>query len=758
MKRVFAEEEAVRLDRDSLYIGNLNTVEFDLTLPKKGQYGSEITWESGHERLLTSEGKVTRPTYGMGDRVVPLLATFRFGSAVATKTFEVRILEEENKLCVKSVYPVKAVTQAGEKHYLPQAAIVETPDGDTIPYPVSWEGEGSVCFDSPGEYQAEGFLTGTKVPVIARIRAVETLEKKKSDPQMRVQECRSARIRLLEGSEFYNAQERMKEFLLSVDDEQMLYNFRKASGLDTRGASPMEGWDSPDSQLRGHTTGHYMSALALCYHATGEKRIKEKALYMVKSMRECQKAFSDVPGIQEGFLSGYSEEQFDLLEEYTPYPTIWAPYYTLHKIFAGLLDCYQYVQAAEALEISEKLGQWVCRRLKRLTHEQLGRMWSMYIAGEFGGMNAVMAQLYRLTGKEEFLSCARLFDNDKLFYPLKEQVDALSTMHANQHIPQILGAMELYKATGEEEFFEISEFFWRTVTGFHSYATGGTGEGEMFHERNKIGALLTKNTEETCASYNMLKLTKELYQYQPKASYMDYYETTVLNHILSTQDRRATGESTYFLPLGPGMKKEFLCENSCCHGTGMESHFKYREGIYFYDADTIYLNLFIPSEMWWEDRDVLIRLEDTAFSGTFRVFVKGAGLRTLKFRKPAWAREHRILEGKETLDMQPDENGYLQIGGDFSGGREYELTFSYHFQILRTPDRPEMAALRYGPYIMAVISEEQDFIPVSFDESDVDTKMKREEGLGFVCDGRRWIPLNQVENEAYHVYFICKIR
>lgn len=760
MKKAISEEEAVRLDRDSLYIGNLNTVEFDLTLPGKGQYGSEISWESGHERLLTSEGKVTRPSYGMGDRVVPLYATFRRGSAVAVKTYEVRILEEENKLRAEKVYPVKTTVQAGKKCYLPLTAIVVTQDGDTIPHPVTWYEGGSIFFQESGKYRAKGVLTGTSVSVEAEILVSDSLKVEKADRVPSVRECSEAVVRLLAGSAFYDAQERMREFLLSVDDEQMLYNFRKASGLDVRGASPMEGWDSPDSQLRGHTTGHYMSALALCYQATGDERIKEKALYMVKSMEECQRAFGDVPGIQEGFLSGYSEEQFDLLEKYTAYPTIWAPYYTLHKIFAGLLDCYQYVHSKEALAVCEKLGMWVYRRLSGLGRGQRSRMWSMYIAGEFGGMNAVMAQLYRLTGREEFLRGSRLFDNDKLFYPLRERIDALSTMHANQHIPQILGAMEIFKATGEKEWFDLSEFFWETVTDAHTYATGGTGEGEMFHERNRIGDLLTKNTEETCASYNMLKLTKELYQYQPSTVYMDYYEKTVLNHILSTQDRQATGETTYFLPLGPGMKKEFLKENSCCHGTGMESHFKYREGIYFHDSDSIYLNLFIPSKLWWEDRDILIRQEeDHTCPGKIRVFIKGTGFDILKIRKPGWAKDYRILEDGKQVGIRPDENGYLRIDGDFSKGKEYELIFPYCFRILRTPDRPDTAALRYGPHIMAAISEEQDFIPVSFDESDVDTKMKRlGDGLEFACGGRRWIPLSRVENEAYHVYFICKIR
>lgn len=756
-KEYLSDEEIVQQDMDSLYIGNLNTVEFDLTLPHVGKYGSEITWKSGHDVFLTNDGKVRRPSYGMGNREISLYADFQYGKASGRKVYEVRILEEENKLCVSRVYPVCVRAGAGRMMYLPKAAIVDTRDGDTIPHPVEWNHGSRVLFEKPGMYFLEGKLAGTEVPVTAEVTVEEHLSEEKKNTEPVVRECSEAKIRLLEGSEFYEAQERMKGYLLSVDDDQMLYNFRKASGLDTRGAASMDGWDSEESQLRGHTTGHYMSALALCYQATGDEKIKEKAVYMVQGMNECQTAFERVEGIHEGFLSAYSEEQFDLLEEYTPYPDIWAPYYTLHKIFAGLLDCYRYIGSEKALHIAEKLGTWVWKRLSALSHEKLAKMWSMYIAGEFGGMNAVMAELYDLTRREEFLRCAKIFDNDKLFYPLEQKKDALSTMHANQHIPQILGAMEIFKATGEKKYFDISEFFWHTVISAHAYATGGTGEGEMFHESGKIGALLTKNTEETCASYNMLKLTKELFQYHPDVRYMDYYERTVTNHILATQEKRVTGESTYFLPLGPGMKKEFLCENSCCHGTGMESHFKYREGIYFYDEDSIYLNLFIPSELRWEEKDIFVRLETGCENPEqMKVFVKRSGLNTIKIRKPDWLGDYSIKEAGEEIQILADADGYFRISGDFTEGKVLELDFPYSFRILRAPDEQEKAALQFGPYIMAAISEEQEFIRVPFDEHDVDSRMERKENLEFVCEGRRWIPLCKVGEEVYHVYFICK--
>lgn len=753
MEPRISAQEIVEKDRDSLYIGNLNTVEFDLTLPTKGTFGSDITWESGHERYLTTKGKVTRPPYGMGDRLVPLYATFTYGTAVVRKKYDVKILEETNKIKIAEVYPVYLMAQSGKETYLPKQTVVKTQDGDTIPHAVEWPGGDRVCYEKAGTYQIEGTITGTSYKAVAKIQVEEELKVPRRENVPVVDCCDEAQIRILEGSPFYDCQERMKAFLLSVNDDQMLYNFRAAAGLDTKGAPIMYGWDSPECQLRGHTTGHYLSALALCYRATGEEEIKEKALYMVEELAKCQDRFSVTEGVAPGFLSGYSEEQFDQLEEFTVYPIIWAPYYTLHKIFAGLLDCYRYLPSEKALEIAEKLGMWTWNRLSRLSQETRSKMWSMYIAGEYGGMNEVMAKLYEITGKEEFLGCARLFDNDKLFYPLAQGIDALSTIHANQHIPQIVGAMEMFKATGEERYYTISENFWRFVTASHIYANGGTGETEMFHKVNEIGALLTENTEESCASYNMLKLTRELFKYRPDAHLMDYYENTVTNHILATQEKKVSGESTYFLPLGPGMRRTFYAENSCCHGTGMESHFKYRDAIYFHQEDVLGINLFIPSVLDWKEKNIYAEIHAEKEKPEHIQIKVSGDVKNLKIRKPYWTKEvQTFINGVETA-VSVDDRGYLNFTKSESNECMIDLVFPYHFQIHRTPDIPWRAAVSYGPYILAALSESQEFMKVPFDESDVEEQMvKYERKLAFECAGVKWIPLHLVDEEAYHVY------
>lgn len=691
----YSDRQAVERDMDALYLGNLNTVEFDLQLPTKGRYGSDIRWESGHDRFLANDGRVSRPLHGTGNREVVLTGFFSCGKAQGSKEYLVTILEQEKPCKTVEAYPVfvKQYTRA-------------------------------------------------------------------ADEAGKVEECAKAKVRILPGNEFYEAEERMHQYLLHVEDDRMLYHFRKASGLDTLGADSPDGWDAEECKLRGHTTGHYLSALALCYHAVGDVRIRDKAVYMVQELGKCQQAFAQIDGVKEGFLGSYLEEQFDLLERYTPYPKIWAPYYTLHKVLAGLLDCFQYIESREALTIAERIGMWTYRRLSRLPKQQLEKMWSMYIAGEFGGMNAVMAQLAGLTGRKEFIQCARFFDNAKLFEPLSRGKDMLEGMHANQHIPQILGAVELYKITGERRYLDIAEVFWTTVTENRSYACGGVGEGEMFHGFREIGGLLTANTQETCASYNMLKLTKELYQFHPDTAYMDYYERVLFNHILATPAKDESGESTYFFPLGPGMRRTFLKENNCCHGTGMENHFKYREGIYYRKKDDIYINLYIPSELWFDNRDGVIRIERLSQSRqSYRIRIRGRDIRTLYLRKPGWAEIFELRENNKRLELMPDQNGYLVISGDFLTERELEVEWGQCIQLIRTPDEPELAALQYGPYILAVLSENQDFLFMPFDETSVGRMMEKDskDVVHFCCGNWRWIPLYEINREAYHVYVKCKL-
>lgn len=746
-------KEIIKKDMEALYLGNLNTVEFNLNLPKKGKHGSDITWKSGHERFLDSEGNVKRPPYGTGDRTISLWAKFSAGGLIEEKEYKVCILEEKPQIVVESIEEPELEAQTGEQVYLPYVAVIHTKEGKTLVHRVNWKEGAKRVYDNVGMFQEEGVLDGLDCPVFCKVTVKEEVqkEKKSTEPLMRYFDHGEAILE--EGSRFYTAQEEMQEFLLQMDDDRMLYNFREACGLDVKGAEPMSGWDAPECHLKGHTSGHYLSALALCYKAGRNETIKEKAYYMIEELGKCQEAFAQMPGIQEGFLSGYTEEQFDKLEEYTPYPEIWAPYYTLHKIFAGLLDCYEFVGIDQALEIAEKLGVWVYRRLSALSREKRLKMWEMYIAGEYGGMNDVMARLYRLTGKEEFLETARYFDNEKLFLPMEKRVDALENFHANQHIPQVIGAMEVFRASGEKRYYDIASYFWNAVTASHTYTIGGTGENEMFHGPDCIGNLLTKHTAESCASYNMMKLTKELYRYRNEKEMIDYYERTMTNHILGGREHGITGETVYFMPLGPGYHKEFLNENSCCHGTGMESHFKYADMVYAHHGEKLYVNLFVKSRLNWEEAGITIR-QKTEMETPESVILEVESQKGIPMyiRIPGWSGEERRiwLDGVEQKGW-PEEDGYIQM--DVPEGRhEIRCLFPCGFYLEAAPDRPELNTLLYGPYVLAALSGEQDFLELNIDSQKADEEV-RKTGLEFQYRDLIWKPLFDIEEETFQVYW-----
>ena len=523
-------------------------------------------------------------------------------------------------------------------------------------------------------------------------------------------------VRLLEGSPFYDRQQDMNSFLLSQDTDTLLYNFRKAAGLPLRGASPMTGWDADECKLKGHTTGHYLSAVSLAYAATGDERFLEKAEQIAEGFRECRDAFTASGKVRPGFLSAYDEEQFDLLEKFTKYPDIWAPYYTLDKIMSGLLDAYELAGCKGASDILSPLGDWVSSRLSALPDEMRHRMWSMYIAGEYGGMISTMIRLYRITGKASHLEAARLFENDHLFDMMAEGRDGLSGMHANQHIPQIIGALELYDVTGDQRYLDIAVNFHRIVTGHHCYVIGGTGEQEKFCDADSECRYLTDKSAESCASYNMLKLTAGLFRYTEtfrlKASeLMDYYERTLFNHILMSASHRPDGGTTYFLPLAPGSAKHYETEeNSCCHGTGMESRYRFMTDIFSYcdEEGLLLINLPVSSQLRDEEA-VSIRFSE---NGTLTVRADSDMKRRIAVRIPTWAGDPQTIlsdmtaPDKASVCTDPDglTGGYLILGRALRTGEEITLRLPLTLRTVSIPSDPDYMCLAWGPYLLGALS------------------------------------------------------
>lgn len=551
-------------------------------------------------------------------------------------------------------------------------------------------------------------------------------------------------VRLLPGTPFYDRQQEMLEFLLAQDNGSMLYNFRKAAGLPTGDAEPMTGWDADECKLKGHTTGHYLSALSLAYAATGDERFARKAAEIIDGFAECQDAFAKSGKVKPGFLSAYDEEQFDLLEKFTKYPDIWAPYYTLDKIMAGLLDAYELMGNEQALAVLDPLGDWIYERLSKVPQEDRTKMWSMYIAGEYGAMIGTLVRLYRITGKQKHLDAARLFENDGLFTMMAEGRDGLDTMHANQHIPQIIGAMELYAATGEQKYLDIGRNFVKIVIDHHCYSIGGVGEQERFHEADSECNYLTDKTAESCPSVNMLRLTSKVLEYAD-GSFMDYYERTLFNHILMSHSHSADGGTTYFMPLAPGSVKHYETEeNSCCHGSGMESRFRYMTDIFSYDDQCGILRVDLPvSSILDGEEKVKVEFSDTGdLTVTALADMKGE----LEVRIPKWAVKSgsyislgRLKEGESVTLHFPMELRVIEanpVREEIGSGSEVPQSGNYF-------------SLAWGPYLLAAVSDQQEFIsldPLAVERDECDDEI-------FRAGETILKPLYMIDEEHYHVYF-----
>ncbi len=740
----YTAEEIIRMDLDAIYIGNLNTVDDNLILPEEGKYGSRFVWISGEERFLRADGVVHRPLYGMGNRKVILTAEAFYEGCSGRKEFAATVLQETKETVVAEIRKVELEAALGEVKTLPSVVIVMTEDGRQTTLPVTWEPyeplweAGVVC--------VKGTLTETDRTARAVIKYTEC-KKAEEAPIRKGSFFPLNQVRLLEGGLHYEYQQRMLEYLLGIDENQMLYNFRKAAGLDTLGAEPMTGWDEEGCKLRGHTTGHYLSGLGLAWAATGDERFLCKIERMADGLYECQEAFSRSGKYHRGFLSAYSEEQFDLLEQFRRYPEIWAPYYTLDKIMSGLYDCCQFAGSKKALDILSLMGDWVYERLSGLSGEILDRMWAMYIAGEFGGMLGTMVKLYQLTGKESHLAAARLFYNAKLFYPMEVNCDTLEDMHANQHIPQVMGAMELFRTTGEAKYWKIAEHFWNIVTEGHTYCIGGVGETELFHRSGTTCSYLSEKSAESCASYHMLRLTAQLFEYTMDGKMMDYYDNTLRNHILASCSHTADGGTTYFMPLGRGQRKEYsTTENTCCHGTGMESRFRYMEHIYAYDRDSVYINLFIPSVLSGD-----VSLEQRMEYGRGKVCIRcNTDLdKKLKVHIPEWAeKKFTISVNGHKEENSVVENGYVVPEKHIRAGDEIVLQLPMEIRILENKSDRSLVNLAYGPYLLAVLSEEKDFIPLP----DLNCVQEGNRRMHFIAGENSMIPFAEVDREAYHVY------
>ncbi len=616
--------------------------------------------------------------------------------------------------------------------------------------------------------------------------------------------------------------------LAGTNPDDFLYMFRDAFGQEQPGgAEPLGVWDSQETKLRGHATGHYLTAIAQAYAGTGDTSLRSvfarKMDYMVRSLYELSKRSgkplksggehvadpakvppgpgksmydsdlskdairNDFWNWGAGYISAYPPDQFIMLEQGAVYgredTDVWAPYYTLHKLLAGLLDVYELSGNQKALAIAEGMGTWVDVRLSRLPEEALLRMWSTYIAGEFGGMNEVMARLYRLTREPRFLETARLFDNIKVFYGntdhdhgLAKNVDTFRGLHANQHIPQMLGALELFRGSGVTGYYRIADNFWYRATNDYSYSIGGVAGArnpanpECFV--SEPGALYANGfsaggQNETCATYNMLKLTRNLFLYDQRPELMDYYERGLYNHILASVDADSPA-NTYHVPLRPGSIKSFTNPDmtgfTCCNGTALESHTKLQNSIYSRSTDNkaLYVNLFIPSTLNWSERSIMVD-QDTGFpkEDHTRLTIRGNGQFDLKLRVPGWATNGFFVSiNGESQGVDAKPGSYLNLERTWEDGDTIDVRMPFAFRLVSVPDQQNIASLFYGPVLLAARENGplEEWRKITLDARDIGNAITgNPQTLEFEIDGVAFRPF--YNTYGYHsVYLDVELR
>jgi uncharacterized protein len=646
----------------------------------------------------------------------------------------------------------------------------------------------------PGTYALTGKVPGTQFQPKATV-TVKAVAKEVSVPTRQVESFSLGQVVLDQDTrqrdtQFIKNRDKFIRTLATTNPDSFLYNFRDAFGQkQPEGVKPLGGWDNQTTRLRGHATGHYLSAIAQAcagttYNEVLRANFLQKMNYLIdtlydlsqksgKPARDGGKFNADptsVPpspdrtvydsnlradGIRtdywnwgKGFISAYPPDQFIMLEQGATYGTqntqIWAPYYTLHKILAGLLDCYEVGGNQKALEIARNMGAWVYSRLKVLPTQTRINMWNRYIAGEYGGMNEVLARLYRLTKDQQFLECAKLFDNINFFFGnidhehgLAKNVDTIRGKHANQHIPQITGALETFRDTQEFPYYRIAENFWSIVINSYMYSIGGVAGARLPNNAECFTAepdtlfengFASGGQCETCCTYNLLKLDRQLFMFDQTAKYMDHYEQGLYNQILASVAEDNAG-NTYHIPLNPGSQKQFGNANmsgfSCCNGTALESSTKLQDSIYFKGADdkTLYVNLFVPSTLNWAEHNLIVKQRtDFPYADTTQIVLKGDGQFDIKIRVPHWAtRGFFVKINGQAQSAKAVPGTYLTLHRTWRDNDTIELRMPFHFYLDPVMDQPNVASIFYGPVLLAAeeAGPRTDWRQVTLDAADI---------------------------------------
>lgn len=510
-------------------------------------------------------------------------------------------------------------------------------------------------------------------------------------------------------SDFLKAVEANSRYLMRLEPDRFLHNFRLFAGLEPKG-EVYGGWES--DTIAGHSLGHYMSALALLHAQTGNETAKKRLSYIISELKMCQDAHGD------GYVAGFTRKRKDktVVDGKEIFAEIkagdirsagfdlngcWVPFYNWHKLYAGLFDAQTYCGIEDGISIAVNLGEYIQDVFAALSDEQLQTV----LDCEHGGINESFAELYSRTNDPRWIKLAKRLYHKKVLNPLANEQDELANLHANTQIPKLIGLARIYELTGKSSNMDAAQFFWNTVTDHHSYVIGGNADREYFFAPDSIANHITEQTCEACNTYNMLKLTRHLYSWQPDASYFDYYERAHLNHMLAQIDPD-TGMVTYMTPLMSGAARSHSTPFDsfwCCTGSGMESHAKHGDSIWWQGKDTLFVNLYIPSSVRWREGNASLTMNtDYPYENTVNITIDDAKQAfRLALRIPAWAQNNWQLTVNDKNITAQQEKGYAYIQRRWKTGDKIVLTLSQELRLEPTPGNNDVVALMRGPLVMA---------------------------------------------------------
>lgn len=557
------------------------------------------------------------------------------------------------------------------------------------------------------------------------------------------------------------------EYLKSLDVDRLLHNFRVNAGLPSD-AQPLEGWESPGIGLRGHFVGHYLSAVSILVEKYKDPLLIQRMNYMIEELYKCQKALG------RGYLSAFPEKDFDVLE--AKFGGVWAPYYTYNKIMQGLLDVYIHTDNSKAYDMVTAMAEYVEARMAKLDEETKEKLLYTPMANpsnEPGAMNEVLYKLYKVSNNPKHLELAKIFDRDWFVTPLAENRNILSGLHSNTHLVLVNGFAQRYPITGEKKYYDATFNFWNMLMNEHAYANGSSSgprpnvttstslTAEHWGVPGQLSNTMTREIAESCVSHNTQKLTSSLFSWSGAPMYADAYMNTFYNSILALQSGH-TGACVYHLPLGSPRKKAFLKENDfrCCNGSTIEAFTILNSGIYYHDDDTLWVNLYVPSEVNWKEKEV--RIEQVGEfpmeqSVEFTIFSKRKKEDfILNLFIPSWAKNAAVYVNGKKEEVEINANSYLSISRKWSKQDKIRLVFDYNFHLKTMPDDENVVALFYGPMLLAFESNSELILKGTSDDllKNISSVDESNQIFSLRNNGKVYQlkPLYDIEGESYGVY------